>query len=225
MSSVLLIESVKHIRVFLVYPVAVAEGRDLTGHFNSYVIMAQAYDIQSPRDSTPTKSTASWRFHPESPFISRPDYVGNVVYESSSSGMFPLEVPATLSELDKLSFLANAMRTDSHRAEENSQSCAMNIDNVGEQPFIRVERGSDFADKLHEDFFPRTFPRLFPWGKGGPKATRVQNVANKILHLTTRSHTGLGMDNVMGGHLAQDVNYHVIRGIIYRVMPFCRWTS
>ncbi|KND86411.1 hypothetical protein TOPH_08969 [Tolypocladium ophioglossoides CBS 100239] len=34
----------------------------------------------------------------------------------------------------------------------------------------RVERGADFADNLHEDFFPRTFPKLFPWGSGGPKS-------------------------------------------------------
>lgn len=29
---------------------------------------------------------------------------------------------------------------------------------------------ADFADSRHEDFFPRTFPKLFPWGRGGPKA-------------------------------------------------------
>ncbi|KAM4061661.1 ATP-dependent DNA helicase PIF1 [Hirsutella rhossiliensis] len=42
--------------------------------------------------------------------------------------------------------------------------------NYGDQPFVRVERGADFADNLHEDFFPRTFPKLFPWGRGGPKS-------------------------------------------------------
>jgi len=35
-----------------------------------------------------------------------------------------------------------------------------------------VERGADFADSLHEDFFPRTFPKLFPWGSGGPKVLK-----------------------------------------------------
>ena len=43
------------------------------------------------------------------------------------------------------------------------------------QPFIRVERGADFADSLHEDFFPRTFPKLFPWGRDGPKALGEAN--------------------------------------------------
>ncbi|KAH7116649.1 hypothetical protein B0J13DRAFT_630282 [Dactylonectria estremocensis] len=43
---------------------------------------------------------------------------GDVVYETSSSDMFPLDEPATFSEADKLSFLADAMQTDRHRADE-----------------------------------------------------------------------------------------------------------
>lgn len=39
----------------------------------------------------------------------------------------------------------------------------MTVHAAGDQPFIRVERGADFAENLHEDFFPRTFPKLFPW--------------------------------------------------------------
>ncbi|KAJ6436034.1 reverse transcriptase domain protein [Purpureocillium lavendulum] len=49
----------------------------------------------------------------------------------------------------------------------------MRLQGAGGQPFILVERGADFADSLHEDFFPRTFPKLFPWGRGGPKAPHV----------------------------------------------------
>ncbi|KJZ68253.1 hypothetical protein HIM_12357 [Hirsutella minnesotensis 3608] len=53
---------------------------------------------------------------------------------------------------------------------DSSGSCVMQVQTTGDRPFVRVERGEDFADSLHEDFFPRTFPKLFPWGKGGPKA-------------------------------------------------------
>jgi hypothetical protein len=99
-------------------------------------------------------------------------FIERLVYEISSSGMFPLDEPATFSEADKLSFLADAMQTDRYRTDESSEPCGIDVETAGEQPFIRVERGSDFADNLHEDFFPRTFPKLFPWGKGGPKATK-----------------------------------------------------
>jgi hypothetical protein len=109
---------------------------------------------------------------PGEPVTSCSDRLGNVNYETSSSGMFPLDEPATFSESDKLSFIANAMQINSRESDRDVHSGGMNIDTAGEQPFIRVERGSDFADNLHEDFFPRTFPRLFPWGRGGPKATR-----------------------------------------------------
>uniref|UniRef100_A0A8H7NHJ9 Helitron helicase-like domain-containing protein n=1 Tax=Bionectria ochroleuca TaxID=29856 RepID=A0A8H7NHJ9_BIOOC len=49
----------------------------------------------------------------------------------------------------------------------------MHVQGTAGHPFILVERGADFADSLHEDFFPRTFPKLFPWGRGGPKALHV----------------------------------------------------
>ena len=36
-------------------------------------------------------------------------------------------------------------------------------------PFIRVSRGGDFADAFSSDYFPKTFPTYFPYGRGGPK--------------------------------------------------------
>ncbi|EWY79575.1 hypothetical protein FOYG_17269 [Fusarium oxysporum NRRL 32931] len=121
------------------------------------------------------------------------DANGDVVYETSSSGMFPLDEPATFSEADKLSFLADAMQTDRSRGNDVPQPCGMNMETTEEQPFIRVERGSGFADNLHEDFFPRTFPKLFPWGKGGPKATTDtesrQQRASEPVHNPPSNHS------------------------------------
>ena len=37
------------------------------------------------------------------------------------------------------------------------------------RPFIANRRGEAFADSNEGDFFPKTFPCLFPWGTGGPK--------------------------------------------------------
>ncbi|KJZ69899.1 hypothetical protein HIM_10710 [Hirsutella minnesotensis 3608] len=93
----------------------------------------------------------------------------DTVCETSASGMFPLDEPAAFAETDKLSFLADIVNTNPDR-HDSSGSCVMQVQTTGDRPFVRVERGEDFADNLHEDFFPRTFPKLFPWGKGGPKA-------------------------------------------------------
>ncbi|KAG6996878.1 ATP-dependent DNA helicase pfh1 [Fusarium oxysporum f. sp. conglutinans] len=98
-----------------------------------------------------------------------------VVYGTSSSGMFPLDGPAAFEEADKLSFLADALKTSRSRDADDAEPCTMRLQTTGEHPFIRVERGGDFADTLHEDFFPRTFPKLFPWGRGGPKALGESN--------------------------------------------------
>jgi len=122
-------------------------------------------------------STEQHHTSPGGPSIAAPapgpsDGSGDAVYETSSSGMFPLDGPAAFEEADKLSFLAGVMPTSQSRQGEDSEPCAIQVQTTGEQPFIRVERGADFADSLHEDFFPRTFPKLFPWGRGGPKALR-----------------------------------------------------
>ncbi|KAM5344579.1 hypothetical protein ACJ41O_013114 [Fusarium nematophilum] len=94
----------------------------------------------------------------------------DVLCETSASGMFPLDGPAAFAEADKLSFLSEAMQMSQTRHDDDAEPSAMTVHTTGDQPFIRVERGADFADNLHEDFFPRTFPKLFPWGSGGPKA-------------------------------------------------------
>ncbi|KJZ70132.1 hypothetical protein HIM_10473 [Hirsutella minnesotensis 3608] len=93
----------------------------------------------------------------------------DTVCETSTSGMFPLDGPAAFAETDKLSFLADIVNSNPD-PRGSSIPCVMQVQTIGDQPFIRVERGADFADNLHEDFFPRTFPKLFPWGKGDPKS-------------------------------------------------------
>ena len=90
----------------------------------------------------------------------------DTTYEMSSSGMFPLNEPTAFEEADKLSFLMGSIQA----SQNQDQSYSMDVQATEEQPFIRVEHGADFADSLHPDFFPRTFPKLFPWGRGGPKA-------------------------------------------------------
>ncbi|KJZ68548.1 hypothetical protein HIM_12065 [Hirsutella minnesotensis 3608] len=110
--------------------------------------------------------------HISAPNPESADQGDDVLYETSTSGMFPLDGPAAFAEVDKLSFLAEAVQTSQIGRGNDAEPSAMMVYTAGGQPFIRVERGADFADNLHEDFFPRTFPKLFPWGTGGPKALR-----------------------------------------------------
>ncbi|KAJ4221418.1 hypothetical protein NW757_014467 [Fusarium falciforme] len=102
---------------------------------------------------------------------------GDVILETTSSGMFPLNGPAAFEEADKLSFLADAIQASRTQDADGAEPYTMQVRGAEGHPFILVERGTDFADNLHEDFFPRTFPKLFPWGRGGPKA---------LLHLLDR---------------------------------------
>ncbi|KJZ70684.1 hypothetical protein HIM_09908 [Hirsutella minnesotensis 3608] len=110
--------------------------------------------------------------HISAPNPESADQGDDVLYETSTSGMFPLDGPAAFAEVDKLSFLAEAIQTSQIGRGNDAEPSAMMVYTAGGQPFIRVERGADFADNLDEDFFPRTFPKLFPWGSGGPKALR-----------------------------------------------------
>ncbi|KAJ6436777.1 ectomycorrhiza-upregulated zf-MYND domain-containing protein [Purpureocillium lavendulum] len=85
----------------------------------------------------------------------------NTVCETSTSGMFPLDGPAAFAEADKLSFLSNVVNSSQDLAPD-PEPCAIQIQTAGDQPYIRVERGADFADNLHEDFSLGLFLSYFP---------------------------------------------------------------
>ncbi|KAM4063336.1 ATP-dependent DNA helicase PIF1 [Hirsutella rhossiliensis] len=101
---------------------------------------------------------------------------GDIILETTSSGMFPLDGPAAFEEADKLSFLADAIQTSRTRGADEAEPCAMHVQGTGAQLYILVERGAEFTYSLHEDFFLRTFPKLFPWGRGGPKALHASDL-------------------------------------------------
>ena len=117
---------------------------------------------QFPPDTEPSASVLG------NPYIG---HTSNTIYKKESSAIFPINGPAVFENANKLSFLVNAIHTNRNQnAKQTQKHHRINIHTAGNRPFIRVERGKEFADNLHADFFPRTFPTLFPWGKGGPKA-------------------------------------------------------
>jgi hypothetical protein len=56
---------------------------------------------------------------------------------------------------------------------DNQRRADFNVSNTfvaeSNRPFIANRRGEAFADSNESDFFPKTFPCLFPSGIGGPK--------------------------------------------------------
>ncbi|KAJ3550947.1 hypothetical protein NPX13_g11445 [Xylaria arbuscula] len=111
------------------------------------------------------------------------------IYATSSSAMFPFDRPAVFDEADKLSFLSDAIQTSRDAHPAGAGEYGIGVKTTGQLPFIRVERGADFADNLHPDFFPRTFPTLFPWGKGGPKIVPDPNCCLHGSVKPTRNHS------------------------------------
>ncbi|KAJ3516318.1 hypothetical protein NM208_g14859 [Fusarium decemcellulare] len=104
------------------------------------------------------------------------DFAADTVYENASSAMFPIGGPAAFEDADKLSFLVDAMQKAEDQEPKQPEEHRIGVQTAAGQPFIRVEHGAEFADNLHADFFPRTFPTLFPWGSGGPKARPKEDV-------------------------------------------------
>ncbi|KAJ3568908.1 hypothetical protein NPX13_g6264 [Xylaria arbuscula] len=152
-------------------------GLEENGFTSVEDLLASLRPDPSGDTATPTENASTDQFHPlpedPPPSTLGPETTsrsGDVLYETSTSGMFPLDGPAAFAQVDKLSFLAEAIQTSQIRCDDDAEPSAMMVHTAGDQPFIRVERGADFADNLHEDFFPRTFPKLFPWGRGGPRA-------------------------------------------------------
>ncbi|KAK8106682.1 PIF1-like helicase domain-containing protein [Apiospora kogelbergensis] len=96
-----------------------------------------------------------------------------LVFELRSTGMFPIDGEGELGDQDKLYFVSQAF--DAER--QSGETPSIYVRSCGERPFIRVWRGRDFADSLSPDFFPKTFPTCFPYGRGGSRAVRANGPA------------------------------------------------
>jgi hypothetical protein len=96
------------------------------------------------------------------------------VFELTSTGMFSLDDPNIFDEETKLNFIANALETEFQlQYPDIDQDPSIRIESGSQQPFINVSHGSEFANSHDKDFFPKTFPSLFPFGRGGPKGEQT----------------------------------------------------
>jgi hypothetical protein len=100
------------------------------------------------------------------------DSAGDRVHEISSSGMFGLDRRPDIADAEKLRYLCEAMGEDASRNQTRGSTWAGSAEvhhGGAAEPYILVSRGDEFADSFDTRFFAKTFPTLFPLGKGGPR--------------------------------------------------------
>ncbi|KAM4064105.1 PIF1-like helicase [Hirsutella rhossiliensis] len=112
-----------------------------------------------------------------------PDQNVPAINEVTSSGMFALDGPPDVADVEKLQFACDAVGegADDGRAGPRAWvgSLAGGVRGRGDggcEPYIRVSRG-EFTDSFEASFFARTFPTLFPFGVGDQErlaAARVE---------------------------------------------------
>ncbi|PNP59973.1 hypothetical protein FNYG_14697 [Fusarium nygamai] len=104
------------------------------------------------------------------------EQLGKPINEVTSSGMFVLDGPPDVPDVEKLLFACNAVNGDAAaggakagpttRVESAERRPGL-ADRC--EPYIHVSRGDEFADTLGASFFAKTFPTLLPLGVGGPR--------------------------------------------------------
>ncbi|KJZ70363.1 hypothetical protein HIM_10254 [Hirsutella minnesotensis 3608] len=103
-----------------------------------------------------------------------PDLTVKPINEVTSSGMFTLDGPPDVADVDKLRFACAAVGEgagNGHRGPRtwvgsSTEGQRGHVDSS--EPYIHVRRGDDFADAFEASFFAKTFPTLLPFGVGGP---------------------------------------------------------
>jgi hypothetical protein len=91
--------------------------------------------------------------------------------ELTSSGLMSTEMEGELSIQERLRQVRKMVGNIG--PQDNRRRTDFNVNNTlvteGNKPFIASRHGEAFADSNDAEFFPKTFPCLFPWGTGGPK--------------------------------------------------------
>jgi hypothetical protein len=94
------------------------------------------------------------------------------IQEISSSGMFALDAGPDIMDAEKLQYVCDALDQSASRdgmVDSTRNGSTALRRGFGTEPYIIVSRGNDFADSFDVRFFAKTFPTLFPLGKGGPR--------------------------------------------------------
>ncbi|XP_044717272.1 AAA domain-containing protein [Hirsutella rhossiliensis] len=112
-----------------------------------------------------------------------PDQNVRPINEVTSSGMFGLDGPPDVADVEKLRFACDAVGAGADDGRAGPRT----------EPYIRVSRGDEFADSFETSFFARTFPTLFPFGVGGPRLAE-EAIAEAGKALTNLRGTGRAVE-------------------------------
>ena len=98
------------------------------------------------------------------------------ITELTSTGLMSTEMEGEYTVQERLRQLRNMMGSIGPR--DNQRRTNFDANNTlvteGNKPFIANRHGEAFADSNEAEFFPKSFPCLFPWGTGGPKNITCQ---------------------------------------------------
>jgi hypothetical protein len=108
-----------------------------------------------------------------------PRHIEQELVEMVSTGMLGLDATADHSPRERLRLFQAGMAQDERRHQARKRRRV--DDGVGYsvgtmESFIINRRGEEYADSNDPDFFPKAFPCLFPWGRGGPKVVEEAGV-------------------------------------------------
>jgi hypothetical protein len=108
------------------------------------------------------------------------------IYERDSSGVFNTDNSLRSTDVDQLQFAVDALQAtiDNPTATNDQVSEDVGTTNGSRgrielrtthtsTPYIHVRHGNEFADMNDLEFWPKTFPTLFPHGVGGARITRL----------------------------------------------------
>jgi hypothetical protein len=91
------------------------------------------------------------------------------ITELTSTGLMSAEMEGEYTVQERLRQLRNMMESIGPQDKQRRTNFDANNTLVteGNKPFIANRHGEAFADSNEAEFFPKSFPCLFPWGTGG----------------------------------------------------------
>jgi hypothetical protein len=108
------------------------------------------------------------------------------IYERDSSGVFDTDGSLRSTDVDQLQFAVHALGTAIEDSETTNNQTSQNVGTTNRTrtrvelrtthtstPYIHVRHGNEFADMNDLQFWPKTFPTLFPYGVGGARITKL----------------------------------------------------
>ena len=155
------------------------------------------------------------------------------VTELTSTGIMGTKMEGGYSVQERLRQLRTMLGDTGPR--DNQRRTDFNVSNSlvteSNRPFIANRHGEAFADSNEGDFFPKTFPCLFPWGTGGPKNMTMSSDEEAMVE-NTEGEYGIEPDTQRSKNafdLGQDFSYN---GMVSKICLLlwiytyekCRWS-